>query len=80
MSIKLAEAPLWQQTLASLIRSGLLLRADVSEAQGLFTVVGIYGDGSCSAALAKYADRRRASDAADVVNRMAETVQAVLAN
>lgn len=80
MSIKLAEAPLWQQTLASLIRSGLFLRAETGEIQGLHTVVGIYGDGSCSAPVAKYADPRRASDAAEVVNRMAQGHDLVLAN
>jgi hypothetical protein len=70
MTMKLAEITLWQRNLASLIRSGLLERADVIEAQGLFTVVGIYHDGSQSAPLAKYADHRRAEDALNLVRQL----------
>ena len=68
MTARLAETPLWQQNLASLIRSGLFSRAVTGEADGLFTVVGVYTDETCSAPLAKYADSRRA---ADLVNRIA---------
>jgi hypothetical protein len=68
---KLAETQLWQRNLASLIRSGMFLRADLGHLRGLHTVVGIYGDGSQSAPVAKYADLRRAADAVDLVNRMA---------
>lgn len=72
MSIKLlAETQLWQQNLASLIRSGLFDRAETGTANGLFTVVGVYGDGSHSAPLAKYADARRAADAAELANSLA---------
>ena len=71
MQTKLAETQLWQQNLASLIRSGLFLRAETSEFHGLHTVIGVYGDGTHSAPLAKYADLRRALDAADMANRMA---------
>ena len=67
MLTKLAEITLWQRNLASLIRSGLLERTDILEERGLFTVVGVYRDGSPSAPLAKYADRRRAEDALNLV-------------
>jgi hypothetical protein len=72
MTIKLAEITLWQRSLASLIRSGLYRRAAVVEAQGLFLVVGVYGDGSQSAPLAKYSDRRRALDAVSLVENLLE--------
>jgi hypothetical protein len=72
VTAKLADTQLWQTNLASLIRSGLFLRAETGELNGLFTVVGIYGDESCSAPMAKYSDARRASDAASVVNRLAK--------
>ena len=72
MIIKLAEATLWQRNLASLIRSGLFQQAEVVEVRGLHAVVGVYGDGSHSAPLAKYADRRRAEDALAVVGRLSE--------
>ena len=72
MTARLAETQLWQQNLASLIRSGLFSRAGTGAANGLFTVVGIYADETCSAPLAKYSDRRRAADAADLVNRIAQ--------
>ncbi len=71
MQTKLAETQLWQQNLASLIRSGLFLRADTGEFHGLHTVIGVYGDGSHSAPLAKYADYRRALDAANLANTVA---------
>jgi hypothetical protein len=73
MSAKLADTQYWQRNLASLIRSGLFLRAETARAHGLFTVVGIYGDGSCSAPLAKYSDHRRATDACDIVNMLARS-------
>jgi hypothetical protein len=72
MTTKLAETTLWQRNLASLIRSGLFERAEVAEVRGLHAVVGVYGDGSHSAPLAKYADRRRAEDALAVVGRLSE--------
>jgi hypothetical protein len=71
MTAKFAETQLWQQNLASLIRSGLFSKAASGKANGLFTVVGVYMDGTCSAPLAKYSDLRRAADAADLVNRIA---------
>ena len=67
---KLNETALWQRNLASLIRSGLFDRAEVIESRGLHVVVGIYGDGSPSAPLAKYADRRRAEDALELVEQL----------
>ena len=73
MMTKLAETQLWQQNLASLIRSGLFLRADTGELHGLVTVVGIYSDETSSAPLAKYSDARRASDAAYLVNQLAKS-------
>jgi hypothetical protein len=72
MLAKLAETQLWQQNLASLIRSGLFKRAETGEFHGLYTVVGIYSDETVSAPLAKYADARRASDAANLVNELAK--------
>jgi hypothetical protein len=71
MTTKVAETQLWQQNLASLIRSGLFSRAATGEVNGLFTVVGIYADQTSSAPLAKYSDLRRAIDAANLVNRLA---------
>ena len=71
MTAKFAETQLWQQNLASLIRSGLFSKAASGKVNGLFTVVGVYMDGTCSAPLAKYSDLRRAADAADLVNRIA---------
>jgi hypothetical protein len=67
MTTKLAEVTLWQRNLASLIRSGLLEHAEVCMLGGLHAVVGVYPDGSRSAPLAKYADRRRADDALNLV-------------
>jgi hypothetical protein len=80
MMTKLADTQLWQQNLASLIRSGLFLRAETSEWHGLFTVVGIYGDDTCSAPLAKYSDARRALDAANLVNTLAKASPSVESN
>ena len=68
MTARLTETPLWQQNLASLIRSGLFCRAATGEANGQSTLVGVYTDETCSAPLAKYADSSRA---ADLVNRIA---------
>ncbi len=73
MSAKLAEIQLWQRNLASLIRSGLFSRAEAAEDRGLFKVFGVYGDGSHSAPLAKYADARRATDAAELANLLARS-------
>lgn len=72
MIAKLAETQLWQHNLASLIRSGLFLRAERGEFNGLYTVVGIYKDGTCSAPMAKYSDARRAQDASNLVNQLAK--------
>lgn len=72
MLTKLAETQLWQQNAASLIRSGLFLRAETGEHHGLSTVVGIYVDETASAPLAKYSDSRRAQDAAYLVNQLAK--------
>jgi hypothetical protein len=80
MIAKLADIQLWQRNLASLIRSGLFLRADTGEVHGLSTVVGVYGDGSRSAPLAKYADSRRALDAAELVNQLAQNTKSVEVN
>jgi hypothetical protein len=77
---KLAETQLWQRNLASLIRSGLFQRAETGELHGLHTVIGVYGDGTHSAPLAKYADFRRASDAANLANTLAKTGQPIEAN
>ena len=80
MTARLAETQLWQQNLASLIRSGLFSKAARGEANGLFTVVGIYTDETCSAPLAKYVDLRRAADAATLVNRIAQVQGPVESN
>jgi hypothetical protein len=58
----------------------LFVRAQTGETNGLHTVIGVYGDGTLSAPLAKYADRRRAQDAADVANYLAEVASTVEAN
>jgi len=71
MTTLFAETTLWQRNLASLIRSGLLARAEVVELKGLHAIVGVYGDGAHSAPLAKYADPRRAGAAVDLVHRLA---------
>jgi hypothetical protein len=80
MLAKLADTQLWQHNLASLIRSGLFKRAETGECHGLYTVVGIYSDETVSAPLAKYADARRASDAADLVNQLAKARKVVESN
>ena len=80
MTAKLAETQLWQRNLASLIRSGLFTRAATGELHGLHTVVGIYGDGTSSAPLAKYADSRRAQDAAELANHLAASTGLVERN
>jgi hypothetical protein len=80
MTARLAGNRLWQQNLASLIRSGLFSRAATGEANGLFTVVGVYADERCSAPLAKYSDSRRAADAANLVNRIARVQGPVESN
>lgn len=70
LTTKLAEIQLWHRNLASLIRSGLFTRAELAASNGLYTVVGVYADGSLSAPMAKYADARRAEDALALVNRL----------
>jgi hypothetical protein len=80
MMTKLAETQLWQQNAASLIRSGLFSRAETGELHGLYTVVGVYSDETCSAPLAKYSDARRALDAAHLVNQLAKGRPAVCTN
>jgi hypothetical protein len=80
MTAKLVETQLWQQNMASLIRSGLFSRAVTGELNGLYTVIGVYVDETHSAPLAKYSDWRRATDAADLVNRLATTRQLVESN
>jgi hypothetical protein len=80
MTARSAGTQLWQQDLASLIRSGLFCRAATGEANGLFTVVGVYMDETCSAPLAKYSDLRRAADSANLVNRIARVQGPVESN
>lgn len=80
MTLKLSDTQLWQHNLVSLIRSGMFLRAGIGESRGLHTVVGIYGDGTTSAPMAKYADPRRASDAVEIVNRLAEVKAPIESN
>jgi hypothetical protein len=80
MTMKTAETTLWQRNLASLIRTGLFDRAEVIGLRGLHAIVGVYGDGSHSAPLAKYGDSRRAGDALNVVQRLAEPRVPVEAN
>lgn len=71
MIARLAESQLWQQNLASLIRSGLFSKATTRQSHGIYSVVGMYADGHASAPIAKYSDLARAIDACNVVNRMA---------
>lgn len=80
MTAKLTETQLWQHNLASLIRSGLFLRAEARASTGLYTVVGIYGDETCSAPMAKYSDARRAADAANLVNQLAKASRSAESN
>lgn len=70
MTTTITETTLWQRNLASLIRSGLFSRAEVIDTKGLYNVVGVYGDGSYSAALAKYGSRFRANDAVAMVQEL----------
>jgi hypothetical protein len=77
MTAKLAETQLWQENLASLIRSGLFSKAATVESHGLYMVVGIYADGTRSAPLAKYSDFARATDAANLVNRLASAGRSI---
>jgi hypothetical protein len=72
MTAKLADTQLWQQNMASLIRSGLFTKAITGEMHGLYTVIGVYGDDSHSAPMAKYSDQGRATDAANLVNSLAK--------
>lgn len=78
MMMKLAETQLWQRNLASLIRSGLFSKAETGELNGLYTVYGVYPDGSRSAVVAKYADVRRAQDAAELANHLAHSAESSL--
>jgi hypothetical protein len=71
MTTQLAETQLWQQKLASLIRAGLFSKAMTGETNGLYSVVGVYADETRSAPLAKYSDLRRAADAVNLVNHLA---------
>jgi hypothetical protein len=80
MTAKLAETQLWQQNMASLIRSGLFAKASTGELNGLYTVVGIYTDQTYSAPLAKYSDLRRATDAANLVNQLAKVRPSIESN
>ncbi|AGA29871.1 hypothetical protein [Singulisphaera acidiphila] len=80
MMTTISETTVWQRNLASVIRSGLIDRAEVVELRGLHAVVGIYKDGSYSAPLAKYSERRRAEDAVAIVHRLAEPAALVEAN
>jgi hypothetical protein len=80
MTARSAGTQLWQQNLASLIRSGLFSRAATGEANGLFTVVGVYMDETCSAPLAKYSDLKRAADSVNLVNRIAQVQGPVESN
>ena len=70
MTTTMSETTLWQRNLASLIRSGLLAKAEVISLKGLYAVVGVYGDGTPSAPLAKYSNRFRAEDAVAVVQQI----------
>jgi hypothetical protein len=81
MTAKLAETQLWQQNMASLIRSGLFSKATTGEMNGLYTVVGVYNvDETFSAPLAKYSDLRRANDAANLVNQLAKARRSIESN
>lgn len=80
MTTIFAETTLWQRNLASLIRSGLLVRADVVEVRGLHQVVGVYPDGGRSAPLAKYAERGRAEQAVAVVTGLVAAEVPVMSN
>jgi hypothetical protein len=70
MTTTMSETTLWQRNLASLIRSGLLAKAEVINLKGLYAVVGVYGDGTHSAPLAKYSNRFRAEGTVAVVQKL----------
>ena len=72
MTTTMSETTLWQRNLASLIRSGLFDRAEIIDSKGLNAVVGVYGDGTYSAPLAKYSNRSRAEDAVALVQHLLE--------
>ena len=72
MTTTMIETTLWQRNLASLIRSGLFTGSEVSDSKGLHAVVGVYGDGSHSAPLAKYGNRDRAKAAVAAVRQLVE--------
>jgi hypothetical protein len=80
MTAKLADTQLWQQNMASLIRSGLFSKAITGELHGLYTVVGVYSDDTLSAPVAKYSALSRATDAANLVNSLAKDRSAVESN
>lgn len=80
MITTLSETTMWQRNLASVIRSGLIDRAEVVELRGLHAVVGVYKDGSYTAPLAKYSEFRRAEAAVAVVQSLAEPSVPVEAN
>jgi hypothetical protein len=80
MTTLFAETTLWQRNLASLIRSGLLARAEVVTLKGLHAIVGVYRDGSHSAPMAKYADPRRAEAAVDHIHHLVGPAVPVEAN
>ncbi len=80
MTAKLAETQLWQQNMASLIRSGLFSEAITGEMNGLYTVIGVYSDETRSAPMAKYSDLGRATDAANLVNSLARIRRPVESN
>jgi hypothetical protein len=80
MTAKLVEIQLWQRNLASLIRSGLFSKAEIKPVHGLYTIVGLYGDGSYSAPLAKYADLRRAEDSVFLVTQLAQAESPIETN
>ena len=80
MTARLAETQLWQQNMASLIRSGLFTKAITGEMHGLYTVIGVYPDETRSAPVAKYSDFARATDAANLVNNLARVRQPVESN
>jgi hypothetical protein len=80
MTARLAETQLWQQNMASLIRSGLFTEAVTGEMNGLYTVVGVYSDDTRSAPVAKYSDVSRAIDAVNLVNNLAKVREPVESN
>jgi hypothetical protein len=75
MIARLAETPLWQENLTSLIRSDLLSKSTTRRTNGLSTVVGVYADETESTPLARYSDLKQALDAANLVNRLGQATQ-----